>query len=874
MEQGLEVGYSGQSWHARLPNDVVEALGSDVVRGLDRGVAERLLTEVGPNRLQEAERWIRTRRLGRQFRDVLIWLLLIAAFASGFLIGAWVDAIAIIAIVVLNAALGYAQETRADTALAQLKRLGAPTTTVVRSGLFAEVPADQVVPGDLLVLEIGDQIAADARVVESIHMEASEASLTGEAFPTGKSSEPVAVESVVADRMSMVFAGTTVARGRGKAIVVATGMETEIGRIAALMTQESPPTPLQVELGRIGRRLAIVAIAAGILVFGAGYAQNYPFESMALTGVALAVAAIPEGLPAVVTMTLAAGLRRMAQRHAIVRHLPAVEALGAVDVICTDKTGTLTKAQLAVTAIQVMGQAADVGDRSSPAVRRLLETGALCNDAHETEAGYTGDPLEVALLSAAAEADIDRSALESSKPRVDECAFDSGRKRMSTIHSGENELELHVKGAPEVILARSSHVMTSEGPVPLSGDLRRQLLEDAEEMASRGLRTLGLAERVLADRPDSPADAEADLTYLGLVGLSDEVREEVPAAVASAREAGVRTVMVTGDHQVTASAVADSAGLDEGRVMHGSELREMNAAELADVIKDHRAFARVDPVDKVKIVEAWRASGATVAMTGDGVNDAPALHAADIGVGMGSGTDVARQASALVLTDDNYSTIVHAIDEGRRVFHNIRNVVHYLLSANASEVMYVVVGFFFFGFLGEPLLAVQLLWINLLSDALPALALGLDVPARDLMKGRPGSGRDILSGRNLTMLVAQGAVLAAAAVTALVGGYYLLDLPFPEVRTMVFTTLVLSQLVHAINVRTDGDSKLRPPGGLLLGAILSSTVLQIAIIYSGIGNTLFRTVPLSAAAALGVLAVTVLSFVAVRLLKVFVWTRY
>lgn len=869
MQTGFHAGLTAHAWHSLAPEDVAGLLACDPLQGLSDSDASQRLVDVGPNKLFERERWVRLRRLGRQFADVLIWLLLVAAFASGFLIGAWVDAIAILAIVVLNAALGYVQETRADTALSELKSLSAPTALVTRSGRDVDIDAELIVPGDILVLGLGDVVPADARVMEASHLEVSEAALTGESFPVEKTSQPVGPEAVLGDQSSMVFAGTTVSRGRGLAMVVATGRATQMGAIAASLSPASPPSPLQVELSRIGRRLAMVAVVAGIIVFGAGWAQSYPVETMALTGVALAVAAIPEGLPAVVTVTLAAGLRRMATRHAIVRRLPAVEALGAVDVICTDKTGTLTRAELSVSVIKTPGRGGQEKARANTGLPLdLLVTGALCNDARLADDGVTGSPIETALVEAATAGGLDVERLLAERPRVDEAGFDSTRKLMSTVHDGPDGMELHMKGAPEVVLGRSTVAATDDGTIPITDELRDQLLEDADRMAASGLRTLAFARRRLTEVPEPLSDAETGMTYLGLVGLRDEVRDEVPGAVANARHAGVRTVMVTGDHQVTASAIADAAGLDEGQVMHGSDLKAMEVGELAAVIGDHRAFARVDPIDKVKIVEAWRASGATVAMTGDGVNDAPALKAADIGVGMGSGTDVAREASALVLTDDNYATIVHAIDEGRRVFHNIRNVVHYLLSANASEVIYVVIGFLFFGFLGEPLLAVQLLWINLLSDALPALALGLDAPTGDLMDGRPRAGRDILSPRNLGILVGQGAVLAAAAVATLLAGHSWLQLPFEEVRTMVFTTMVLSQLIHAINVRADGDLPLTLPGKLLMGSIVSSAVLQALVVYTSAGNTLFRTIPLGGAAAAVVIAASVLSMVIIRGFKV------
>jgi len=773
--------------------------------------------------------------------------------------------LAVAGIVVLNAALGYVQESRADTALEHLESAQSPTARLVRDGKHVEVPAREVVPGDLMVVEAGDVLAADARIVENVRMEVAEASLTGESMPVEKTTDPVPPEASVADRNSMLFSGTTVVRGRGRAVVTATGAATEVGSIAASVADAPPATPLQVELERIGRRLALVALAAGVLVFGAGLFRSYPLETMILTAVAMAVAAIPEGLPAVVTVTLAGGLRRMADRGAIVRRLPAVEALGAVDVICTDKTGTLTRGVLSVVRVATPAPPADeaLPDGCDAARQRLLETAALCNDARHTDAGYAGDPVEVALMEAAIGWGIDPERLHAEFPRVDEAGFDARRKRMSTLNRSEDGLSLHVKGAPEVILSRSNRVFDHRGIHPIDVRQRSLIQDEAESMARDGLRTLAVAFRPVDDRPDDPIDAEQDLVFLGLVGLSDELRPEVPGSVAGAARAGVRTVMVTGDHMITARSVAAEVGI-EGRAMHGSELRSISDQDLTSEIDDYAVFARVDPVDKVKIVHAWRNAGSTVAMTGDGVNDAPALNSADIGVAMGSGTDVSRESAALVLTDDNYATIVNAIAEGRRIFHNLRNVVHYLLSANTSEVLYMIIGFVFFGYLGEPLVAVQLLWINLLSDALPALALGMDIPTRDLMKDAPGTGRDILSSRNIAVLFAQGATLAAASLVVLLIGHYGMELAYPEVRTMVFTTLVVAQLVHAVNVRAS-DRQVSWPRAPLLGAIVISFVLQLAILYTVFGQTTFKTVPLSAGELALVTVVSALSMVAVRL---------
>ncbi len=853
-------------WHALPPDAVLDALGTDAEKGLTSAEAANRLATHGPNVVGDEQRWIRLRRFVDQFQDVLIWLLLVAAAVSGLLLGAWIDASAIAAIVLLDAVLGYVQESRAEAALGRLAAMAAPDAVVVRDGVTVSIPTADVVPGDILVLSAGDQIAADARVFDAIRLSLSEGMLTGESVPVTKAPHPVVPEAGLGDRSSMVHSGTTVASGRGTAVVTATGPRTEMGQIASLIGGEDPPTPLQIELGRVGRRLALVAIVAAFFVFGAGLARSYPVETMFLTAVAMAVAAIPEGLPAVVTVSLAGGVQRMAARGAIVRRLPAVEALGAVDVICTDKTGTLTLNDLRVTRVVVGREEralAELAGRAAGA-QRLIQIAVLCNDARTSAAGFEGDPTEVALLMMARQAGVDIEQLRRKAPRLDEAAFDSRRKRMSVLVSAEDEYLVAVKGAPEVLLGRSTGVLVDDR-IEALGD-RDEILETAERLAADGLRTLAFGFRTTALLPEDVADAEHDLVFVGMVGFSDAIRPEVPEAVRGAARAGVRTVMVTGDHAVTAQAIATEAGLGGGPML-GSVLREMTVEELTDVVDDFGIYARVDPVDKVKIVEAWRASGATVAMTGDGVNDAPALHRSDIGVAMGSGTDVARASSSLVLADDNYATIVAAIRDGRRIFGNLRNVVHYLLSANAAELLYVAVGFLVFGALGEPLLAVQLLWINLLSDALPAIALGMDTSGHDVMRDAPGTGRNVLSGRNLFLLLTQGALLAGAAFGTLVAGHVLMSASYPTTRTMVFCTLVVAQLLHALNVRSADDGRLRAPRPLLVAAILGSLLLQVAVVYLPFGHIVFDTEPLGAAAWGWITLASATSFVVIRALN-------
>jgi P-type Ca2+ transporter type 2C len=858
------------AWHSKSISEVAAQLGTDPKDGLDRTVATDRLRRHGPNVLAPPERWARLRIIADQFNDVLVWLLVAAASVSGVLLGAWIDAAAIGAIVLLNAAIGYAQESRAHSALARLSAMEAPAAKVVRSGTVLEVPTREVAPGDLVIVEAGDKVPADGRVSFAIRMVVDEAPLTGESMPVPKDAEACPEDTILADRSSMIYAGTTVVAGRGQALIVATGRQTEMGRIAELF-EGHPSTPLEEDLTRIGRRLAAMAAITALLVLAVGLVRSFPVETMILTAVALAVAAIPEGLPTVITISLAGGLQRMARRNAVVRRLAAVEALGAVDVICTDKTGTLTLPELEVGEVVMADGRTGFDSLHSKdrAARLLLSSSILCNDAYLSEAGWKGDPTEVALVKAVERQGFDVSAMRDAFPRLDEAGFDGRRKRMSTVHSIDGDLLLLVKGAPEVLIARSGASAAGDELAVIDDAARESVVRVAESMASRGIRTLGFAAKPLVRRPEDPADEEQDLIYLGMAGLTEQIRPEVPDAVKTAASAGVRTVIVTGDHATTGSAVADRIGLTEGKTLTGRELSRLTADDLAADIGAYRVFARVDPTDKVKIVEAWQRSGARVAMTGDGVNDAPALNRADIGVAMGSGTDVARDASAIVLTDDNYATIVAAIAEGRRLFANLRNVVHYLLSANAAEVFYVLVGFLVFGHLGEPLLAVQILWINLVTDAMPAVALGMDQPLSDPMRHPPGSGRDILGRRNLTLLVVQGILLAGGALAALMLGTTALGLDHSGARTMVFTTLVFAQLLHALSIRANSvprGEKVGRPGRLLVSSLVGSAALHLAVIYSPVGDNFFRTVRLEPLELLVAAACAVVSMLAIRIL--------
>ncbi|RZV46777.1 MAG: cation-translocating P-type ATPase [Acidimicrobiales bacterium] len=813
----------------------------------------------------------RLQLLAHQFNSSLVWVLIVAATISGLILEEWVDTGVIIAIVILNAVLGYTQENRAEHALAALEAMTAPVALVHRSGVNREIPAADVVPGDILLFEPGDRIAADARLLEAIHVQVNESVLTGESLPVRKHTDAIDADAQMGDRANMIFAGTTVGAGRGSAVVAAIGDQTAFGNIAQLLDVEQPQTPLTVELNRVGKQIAVAAFIIAFVIFGLGIFRDIAAETMFLTAVALAVAAIPEGLPALVTLTLSRGVSDMAEQNAIVRHLPAVEALGATTVICSDKTGTLTKNEIRVQKLEFADLHADsVAGISGGRATRYANIAALCNDAQLVEEHFVGDPTEVALLLSIDPVLVSVAAVRDANPRVDELAFDSTRKMMSTLHATTGDgLLLAAKGAPERLLPRCTMFESAHGAEPLTDDRRSAALADADHLAGLGLRTLALAYRDLETAPADLSSVEDALTLVAIVGMSDEIRPEAKDAVAIARDGGIRVVMITGDHRVTARTIGAELGIldsDEG-VLDGDQLRSMSDEELEAAIDGCQVFARVDPADKVSIVHAWQNRDAIVAMTGDGVNDAPALRSADIGVSMGSGTAVAREASAMVLADDNFSTIVAAVKHGRGIFDNLTRVVYFLLSANVSEVFVMLIGFLLFGALGEPLLATQLLWINLVTDGLPALALGADSPRDDVMTRPPRKGHHILGRARQGRLIWQGAVLATGALAAFVYGYVLRDLEFEESRTLLFTALVLVQMPHMFNIRSEGTTGWRIRWGgnrFLIGAVAVSVLLQLGVIYTSIGNELFETNPIAAVDWLALILITAATVVFVR----------
>jgi Ca2+-transporting ATPase len=847
------------------------------------------------------------------------------------------------AIVALNAALGFIQELRAEKSVRALMALAAPEATVVRDGERRRIPTHEIVPGDVVLVEAGDKIPADARIIESANLRTDEAPLTGESVPVAKDTHPVEADGGLGDRHNMLFSGTVATYGRGRAVVVATGMQTEVGRIAGLLeAAEKEPTPLQQELDTTGKRLTVAMLAICALVFATGLLTSPVISlntvlSLFLFAVALAVAAIPEALPAIVTVGLSLGVRRMAAAHAIVRKLQAVETLGAATVICSDKTGTLTRNEMTVRAVFTAGKlievdgsgyvpegkftiaGAQLAEATRDSVARTLRAAALANDAtlanSEGRWSVQGDPTEGALLVAARKFGLSEAEL-ARFPRIAEIPFTSERKRHTTVHvahEAAGELQVCVKGAPEVLLAKSRYVWEEGGIVALDEARRAALAKRNEELAGQALRTLAVAVRTLpagslgiqpnampADAIDVPESIEDELVLLGLVGMIDPPRSEVKAAVEVAKRAHIRTVMITGDHPATAEAIARELDIYEPgtRIVTGTVLRTMDDDALDAIIEDVRVFARVDPEHKLRIVAALQRKGHIVAMTGDGINDAPALKAANIGVAMGiTGTDVSKEAADMVLTDDNFASIVKAIEEGRAIYDNIQKYLIYLLSTNSGELFTMFAGVMFATWLGLisadaglflPLLAAQLLWINLITDGPPALALGIDPKGRDVMQRPPrrhGSG---------VLLKEDWIRLACVGILMMVGTIFVLDAYYPgglvtlfatgsgpnafdeaHARTMAFTTLMMYQLFDVYNCRSRRRSAFLGflENKWLLVAITFSLGTHMLVVYVPFLQTAFHTVPLSLADWLVATGVSASLLIAMEIAKVFLRRR-
>ncbi len=848
-------GPAGTSdWHKKNPQDVLNELGSGPA-GLGAGEAALRLAKYGPNSLKEKTRRGALAMFLDQFKDFMIVVLIAAAAISGA-IGELVDAAVIAAIVILNAIMGFAQEYRAQKAMEALKKMAAPGASVIRGGRAEAVPAGTLVPGDIVVLEAGSIVPADLRLTEAASLKIEEAALTGESLAVEKNIQAMAGEDLqVGDRLNMAYSGTAVSYGRGRGVVTATGMATELGKIAGLLQEEEEvETPLQKRLTVFGKKLAWAVLAICAAVFGFGLLRGEPPALMFLTAVSLAVAAIPEALPAVMSIALALGAGKLVRQNALIRKLLAVETLGSVTYICSDKTGTLTQNKMTVEEMYFDGTLLKAGEApaQSGIYARLLAGFALNNDSLPKDGGWAGDPTETALCALAAGGGFDKLKLDAEHPRGAELPFDPERKRMTTFHPGQlagwagGAYFSVTKGAAEALLENSSSIMTSSG---LSRDGKDKIRAAAEEMAARGLRVLGLAARQWEAPPGTPRpeEAEKDLVFIGLAGIADPPREEAKAAVAECRGAGIVTVMITGDHPVTARNIAERLGIikpgDSEAILSGAELAKLSPEAFALRVEGIRVYARVAPEQKLLIVKALQARGQFAAMTGDGVNDAPALKRADIGVAMGiTGTDVSKEAAHMILLDDNFATIVKAVGEGRRIFDNIRRFVRYVLTCNSGEIWTI----FLAPFLGLPipLLPIQILWINLVTDGLPGLALTAEAAEPDIMKKPPRSpGESLLAGGLGVHVIWVGLLLGllclgTQAWAMKTGAHW---------QTIVFTVLCLSQLGHALAIRSEKRSLFRM--GLLsnkplLYSVLLTVALQLAVIYLPSGNKIFRTAPL------------------------------
>jgi P-type Ca2+ transporter type 2C len=855
------------AWHALDPDEVAARLETSATRGLGGEEAARRLAEHGPNEIQAARRVPPWRLLLDQFKNVLILILLVAVALSAAL-GHATEAVVVTVIVLFAVVLGFVQEYRAERAIEALRELAAPTATVVRDGEEVELPARDLVPGDLVLVQAGDKVPADARVTESVNLQVEEAALTGESVPVSKRTEALDGDDVaVADRTNSLFAGTAITYGRGRSLVVATGMETEFGRIAHLLQGiETAKTPLQRNLDRVAGVLARAGLAVVLVVVALGLLRDEPFVEMLLFGTALAVAVVPEALPAVVTISLTLAATRMAKRNALIRRLPATETLGSVTVIGSDKTGTLTKDEMTARKLLVAGELVDVSGAGyapegsfsyrgapyepSPALLEILRGAVLASDAQlvggdgNGEWEIRGDPTEGALVVAAAKAGLDKRELDARCPRVGEIPFTAESKRMTTLHETSDGVVAYTKGAPEIVLESCARQLTAEGEAALDDEGRAAVLATAQELAGDALRVLAVARK-----QDATLEAaEQDLTFVGLIGMIDPPRPEARDAIEICRRAGIKAVMITGDHPATAQAIASELGLlGSGRVVTGIELEAMDDDELARDVDEIEVYARVSPAHKLRVVTALQEQGHSVAMTGDGVNDAPALKKADIGIAMGiTGTDVTKEAAAMTLTDDNFASIVAAVEEGRRVFGNIKKYLMYLLSANLGEVGLLLAA----SVAGQPLplTAVLILYINLATDGLPALALSVDPPEPDLMQSRPRDRAAGIFTRPVLALIALGGAWSAAVNTTLFIWALESGRSLDEAITMTFVSLALIEFIKAYSYRSERHSILRAPfaNRWLNLAVLWELALLGLVVYLPFLQGAFGTVALSA----------------------------
>lgn len=877
-----------KKWHQMGADELKSELDVEPQLGLTKDEAANRQKKSGPNELSEGKGISPITLFLNQFKDFMVLVLVGATLLSG-LLGEYLDAITIIAIILLNGILGFIQEFRAERSLSALKKLSAPTSKVLRDGKVEQIPAKNLVPGDIIFLESGDRVPADIRFITTSNCDVEESALTGESVPVGKHSNAIEQEDLpLGDLKNVGFMGTMVTRGTAKGVVIRTGMDTEMGKIADLIQNtEAQETPLQHRLEQLGKILIIVSLVLTVLVVVAGILHGQPAIGMFLAGVSLAVAAIPEGLPAIVTIALALGVQRMIKRKAIVRKLPSVETLGSASVICSDKTGTLTQNKMTVTDVWQGGRQLKVtGEGYKPvghitlqdhvidlkndqSLRRLLQVSSLCNNAlieevpvsdtrnkksnEETEWILKGDPTEGALVTLASKLGMSPQSLSGLYERAQEFPFDSERKLMSVLMKHQGGRLIFTKGAPDVLIKECAYILWDDKVIPFTSAIRQQVIQANEKMASSALRVLGMAYREV--RPEEQVDdeckAESQLVFVGLAGMIDPPRKEARDAIATCRRAGIKTVMITGDHSLTAEAIAHQLGIlpRGGKVMTGQQLTQFSDDDLDKEVDQIYVYARVSPEHKLRIVKSLQRKGHVVAMTGDGVNDAPAIKAADIGIAMGiTGTDVTKEASALILSDDNFSTIVAAIEEGRNIYENIRKFIRYLLASNVGEILTMF--FAMMAGLPLPLLPIQILWVNLVTDGLPAMALGVDQAEKDLMEHKPRSAKENIFARRLGWKIISRGVLIGLCTLAAFWITLRIDPHNPahlvKAQSVAFATLVMAQLIHVFDCRSSRSIFHRNPlqNKYLVLAVISSVVLLLGVMYTPQLQPIFKTTAL------------------------------
>jgi Ca2+-transporting ATPase len=863
------------NWHEIEETDLLQTANTSIEHGLSAKEAEKRLKLHGKNELNEGKKISSLALFLSQFNDFMVFVLIAATIISAFL-GEYVDAAAIIAIIFVNGILGFFQERRAEHSLQALKELSTPQTLVLRENKWQKVQAKELVPGDIVKFSSGDRIGADLRLLEAKGLEIEESALTGESLPVQKQSGPITADaSSLGDLSNMGFMGTLVTRGSGTGVVIGTGMNTAMGKIAHMLEEAGTQgTPLQGRLEQLGKILIVIALALTVLVVSVGVIQGQKLFEMFLAGVSLAVAAIPEGLPAIVTVALSLGVQRMIKQKSIVRKLPAVETLGCASIICSDKTGTMTQNKMTVTHIwsggnlwevtgtgyepegEFLANGRTVQVKNNKALQQMLLFGALCNSsAIVSEKGkyrLEGDPTEGALLTAAHKAGFHAERIKKQYTIIEEFPFDSARKMMTVIVEDLQKKRFVItKGAPDVLLKKSTHILANNKNEAMTKTRYEETNMALQELASQALRTIAVAYKPLMSREiPSVEEAESGLTFFGLQGMMDPPRPEVKQAIKECREAGIKTVMITGDHAITAKAIAKKLNLlpRNGKVIEGQTLNELSVEELAEIVEDTYVFARVTPEHKLKIVKAFQEKGHIVAMTGDGVNDAPAIKQADIGISMGiTGTDVAKESSSLILVDDNFATIKSAIKEGRNIYENIRKFVRYLLASNVGEILVML--FAMLLALPLPLVPIQILWVNLVTDGLPAMALGMDQPESDVMNREPRHTKEGIFARGLGWkVVSRGFLIGAVTLAAFMIIYYRNPDNLQYAQTVAFATLVLAQLIHVFDCRSERSIFHRNPFGnmYLIGAVFSSLLLMLAVIYYKPLQPVFHTMNIAA----------------------------